>query len=546
MTKSIATILLIKLSLFFSVASSYSRQTLNPDGKINTHIAYITVEFEDTVRNGSITLIYWNNGFYQDLYYGVNSDFTATSNADQEKKYKFRIPVTGEFGYFSLLKKQSEHDIDQVYLLNSYVVEPGDEIDIKFKPTLDHPSILQAAIDPAFTYLNYFPKYNIFFNGEQSKKYKARYYIDSTLNNHPLKDIQHINQPIVDILGKNFNNYHGKVLEGLFIKIDSINLPGKNRINEVIKADLLSQVKSCLIRTIGVKLYSFNLGHGWYDNNLIDTITFYKSLLMAIKNITTNDSLSNIISEYGKSKSKEYSEYIIKSNKLTLKIDKNNKTNLYFILKDIYKHELRDKLLTLYLYENNRFLDPDLMLSIMSDANSTIKSEYFRYKIENLRSTKGQTSYPFILKDVTGSDIKQTDFLGKTVFIDFWFTGCGACIKYYQESLSEVEERFKNDSTVAFITVSIDRDSKIWRNSVASGIYTSCSAINLYTNGDGRNSPVIQYYNVGSCPHPLLIDRKGKIYANSGLRVNAKRLIDVIRECQEAGLMISKTPIPEN
>ena len=123
----------------------------------------------------------------------------------------------------------------------------------------------------------------------------------------------------------------------------------------------------------------------------------------------------------------------------------------------------------------------------------------------------GQQAYDFSLPDSSGKIVSLSDFRGKVVFIDFWFTGCGACEAFYQKQLSKVERVFSGRGDVTFISISIDRSREMWLRSVRGDLYSSDKySINLYTNGLSDRHPVIERYHIFGYPQTFLIDRQGR------------------------------------
>jgi thiol-disulfide isomerase/thioredoxin len=124
----------------------------------------------------------------------------------------------------------------------------------------------------------------------------------------------------------------------------------------------------------------------------------------------------------------------------------------------------------------------------------------------------------FEFPDTNGKLVKLSDFKGKTVFLDFWYTGCGACTYFYTNVLSQVEKELHGKG-VEFVTISIDAGRDYWLKSVKGGRYTSELATNLYTGGVGYGHKLIKHYGIDSYPTFVVVDRDGKIES-----FNAKEL----------------------
>lgn len=207
----------------------------------------------------------------------------------------------------------------------------------------------------------------------------------------------------------------------------------------------------------------------------------------------------------------------------------------YSLIKKSYPGELRDKLIADYFID---YADRDSTLtSDIADACTSVKTPYCLDQIQQIAEHQkvGFPAYSFSLKNAGDQDVHLSDFKGKIVFIDFWYTGCLNCSMYYKSKVSKAEAFFKDNPDVVFITICIDREQERWKKSIESGAYTSNDAINLYTNGEADNHPVIKYYNVEGYPHPLLIDKQGKLFTNydhdlSHGTIDEKNLIATIKK----------------
>ncbi len=183
--------------------------------------------------------------------------------------------------------------------------------------------------------------------------------------------------------------------------------------------------------------------------------------------------------------------------------------SLYQSVKNNSKGAVRDQVICYILARSN---STDLS-DLITDALSYIKNVDFIKLLANIRSKigVGQTAYNFSLADTNNIMRSLSEFKGKTVVLDFWYTGCGNC-RLLMPIMKEVEIFFEGKN-VQFITVSIDIERKMWIQSIKSGKYTSPGMLNLFTNGFGEKNPSIINYNVQAYPTLIIIDSSGKIAA---------------------------------
>jgi thiol-disulfide isomerase/thioredoxin len=202
--------------------------------------------------------------------------------------------------------------------------------------------------------------------------------------------------------------------------------------------------------------------------------------------------------------------------------------NAVAIIKD---PDIREKLI-LYVLKNYQGRVSDASAFIRSAAKYMISPEAKDQFAQLCKVENGQQAFNFNLSDANGTKVQLSDFKGKAVFIDFWYTGCGNCINYYTDVLSKVEEQFKTDSNVVFVTISIDKKKEFWLNSVHSGKYCSPKGTNLYTGGEGIHSDVISFYGVFDYPRPLIVDRKQRIFTMGGILRNEQALVDALEKAK--------------
>lgn len=202
----------------------------------------------------------------------------------------------------------------------------------------------------------------------------------------------------------------------------------------------------------------------------------------------------------------------------------------YTSLKDTEDPLLRDRLVTKYLVKYF-----DRIAKREEYINEAVTFVTDHASIEVLLQYKnnlsiGKEAFPFTLTDTKGNKVNLQDLKGKVLFMDFWFTGCQACVAYYKNSLHPAELHFKDNPEILFISVSTDKSKSRWLSSVEGGKYTSPEAINLFTEEQGINHPFLQHYNIHAFPYQLLIDREGKVLKLSGMQTGPDELIGILEE----------------
>ncbi len=186
---------------------------------------------------------------------------------------------------------------------------------------------------------------------------------------------------------------------------------------------------------------------------------------------------------------------------------------LYKLIVRDYNGIIRNRVIVRYLLSGNT-VSNDEYEYCLSNALKIIHTPLYKlYVSQQLqRLKKGSAGYSFSLPDSSGKLISLSDFKGRVVFMDFWFTGCYSCIRLAEVLEKAVVKRYP-DSSVAFISICIDADKNKWMKSVASGKYTNSQTINLFTAGKGMEHPLVKYYNIQGCPYTMVLDRKGNIYS---------------------------------
>ncbi|WP_166664892.1 TlpA family protein disulfide reductase [Pedobacter metabolipauper] len=195
-------------------------------------------------------------------------------------------------------------------------------------------------------------------------------------------------------------------------------------------------------------------------------------------------------------------------------------SDVFNLIKSNFSGDLRERLY-LQLLINPKYkrfgrkessMDYELCLKEAYDnsRNLIIKNEFLQRLSTVL---KGQDAYNFSLPNTNGDTVKLSDFKGKVVILDIWYTGCIPCREFSQRMEKEVYPKFRKNSDFSVISVSIDKTKVEWLKSVKAGLYTSGENINLYTDGLQSYHPLLKKYGVMALPFLLMIDKKGRIYS---------------------------------
>jgi thiol-disulfide isomerase/thioredoxin len=154
---------------------------------------------------------------------------------------------------------------------------------------------------------------------------------------------------------------------------------------------------------------------------------------------------------------------------------------------------------------------------------ASIKTPEFRDEIlntyEKLLNLKGTNAVDVVLTDIEGNKMDLINLKGKIIFIDVWATWCIPCIKELPY-LDSLKEKYKNNSAIAFLSLSVDSNEKDWLDFLKKNKLTG-----LQYNSD--ISSLAPYY-VSEIPRTILIDKNFKIYAMRGPMPSNTETINIL------------------
>lgn len=184
------------------------------------------------------------------------------------------------------------------------------------------------------------------------------------------------------------------------------------------------------------------------------------------------------------------------------------KLGLPELLNNFHKQSFKEYVMLVYL-ANFRLSDEEINFY----RNYIKNTPLFREKLgirQNLISKLKSEDFSF--QDDQGQIKKISDYKGKVIVCDFWFTGCGVCVYYNKNILEKVEKLLNNNNdSVVYLSISTDKDKDFWLKSVGSKNYTSSKSVNLYTMGMGLDHAIVMKYKITTFPFVIVIDKDGYV-----------------------------------
>lgn len=158
-----------------------------------------------------------------------------------------------------------------------------------------------------------------------------------------------------------------------------------------------------------------------------------------------------------------------------------------------------------------------------------IQNYYDEVMAEAKKLGVGQPSPKFVnYENYHGGTSSLDDYKGKYVFIDFWATWCGPCLKQIPH-LKKIEEKYHNHNIV-FIGISTDKqkDKSKWREYVEK---YEMGGEQLLTDKSSY-SDFYQDYGIKSIPRFILIDPNGNIVSSESPYPSDPKLIELLESLE--------------
>ncbi|HHB78786.1 MAG TPA: TlpA family protein disulfide reductase [Saprospiraceae bacterium] len=136
----------------------------------------------------------------------------------------------------------------------------------------------------------------------------------------------------------------------------------------------------------------------------------------------------------------------------------------------------------------------------------------------------GDKAPDFYLPNMDGGHNTLYQFAGKVIYIDFWASWCKPCL----EKLDRLEaaKAKEANSDVVFITISLDGNEQIWKQTLKRRGYTG---LHLFA---GKSNPVIKDFKVKGIPSEYIIKKDGH-FAPAPDDTDPKNLLALLRRLND-------------
>ncbi|WP_418637779.1 redoxin domain-containing protein [Winogradskyella sp.] len=110
-------------------------------------------------------------------------------------------------------------------------------------------------------------------------------------------------------------------------------------------------------------------------------------------------------------------------------------------------------------------------------------------------------------EDISGKEMKLSDFKGKTIFLNFWAGWCLPCVKKIKEVFPEIQKAYGKENFV-IVNFSFDYETTVWKSMSKK---LNISGPNFTNHKGFVGNPALVDYGVYQIPTSFIIDEKGII-----------------------------------
>jgi thiol-disulfide isomerase/thioredoxin len=165
-------------------------------------------------------------------------------------------------------------------------------------------------------------------------------------------------------------------------------------------------------------------------------------------------------------------------------------------------------------------LEDLLWAKLMIKYRAKFSPSFFQTQIPNIQSQKIRTQLLGLLvenhqsldlatfESTDGEEVAFKDHSGKFLFVDFWISGCGSCLKFKKEMMPHLLALAKEGHPIEVLAVSADKKQEVWAKTIDSETFRGEGLTNLYA---GEQHPFLEAHLIRSFPTQMLISPDGRI-----------------------------------
>ena len=151
----------------------------------------------------------------------------------------------------------------------------------------------------------------------------------------------------------------------------------------------------------------------------------------------------------------------------------------------------------------------------------TLQTDFDRHKSFAI----GAPAPDFKLASATGDTVHLHDFVGKLVYINFWKTTNGLCLRdlaYAQELMRKFEGK-----NITFVNIALDENEQAWRSLVT---IKKLPGVQVRASGGGLRSAIAKEYALQEVPTYFLVGEDGTFLNTKPKRLSSRAAVDEINQ----------------
>jgi thiol-disulfide isomerase/thioredoxin len=244
----------------------------------------------------------------------------------------------------------------------------------------------------------------------------------------------------------------------------------------------------------------------------------------------------NLLNDPNAIQSEMYHEFLLNYVHYAVAQDKHQRSDpdfypaSYALASQKFTGTTRTIILGRILQESFRFGHVKQSAAMLADfRNYDSKGQYYPTLRDDFNRHKqfaiGSPAPDFKLVTATGDTVRLRDFQGKLVYINFWRTTNGLCLRdlaYAQELIRKFEGK-----NIAFVNIALDENEQAWRQLVN---VKKLPGVQARASNGGLRSAVAHAYALQDVPTYFLVGEDGTFVNTKPKRLSSRAAVDEINQ----------------